>query len=423
MWERLRRRFAGGARRDRFENELAGELEFHLQMRAEALQRSGLSREEALRRARVELGNPEKIKEDVRDLRFGAWLDPLLQDLRYGLRMLRKHPGVTTIGVASLAVGIGVCTYFFSQFNAMVLRPLPGSRAPRALAASSEAFSYPVFERFRELDAIADAAAAYIGPTPFHVVFDESDPASEGARIFGHLVSPEYFSVLGVTPAAGRFFDPEAERVGSEAVAVVSDSFWRRRLNADPRAVGRTLRINGRRVTIVGIAPEGFRGVFPVNPADVFVPVTAGPSVAPELRGDVLRDPEAHRFHVVLRLARGVSMSAAEAALDTVARTPGRPAPRPAAPRCWRAWRGVTSASAISRRSAYRSSRGANSRSATTNGGALTEPTQRRRRPPSSTGPRRDACSAATLPSAGRCGPPGGATWSWESCRIPGRRF
>jgi len=323
VWERLRRRFAGGARRDRFENELAGELEFHLQMRAEALQRSGLSREEALRRARVELGNPEKIKEDVRDLRFGAWLDPLLQDLRYGLRMLRKHPGVTTVGVASLAVGIGVCTYFFSQFNAMVLRPLPGSRAPRALVASSEAFSYPVFERFRELDAIADAAAAYIGPTPFHVVFDESDPASEGARIFGHLVSPEYFSVLGVTPAAGRFFDPQAERVGSEAVAVVSDSFWRRRLDADPRAVGRTLRINGRGVTIVGIAPEGFRGVFPVNPADVFVPVTAGPSVAPELRGDVLRDPEAHGFHVVLRLARGVSTSAAEAALDTVARTPG----------------------------------------------------------------------------------------------------
>lgn len=323
MWERLRRRFAGGARRDRFENELAGELELHLQMRAEALQRGGLSREEALRRARVELGNPEKIKEDVRDLRFGAGLDPLLQDVRYGLRMLRKHPGVTAVGVASLAVGIGVCTYFFSQFNAMVLRPLPGARAPRALAATSETFSYPVFERFRELDAVADGAAAYLGPTPFHVVFDESAPASEGARIFGHLVSPEYFPVLGVTPAAGRFFDPEAERAGSAAVVVVSDSFWRRRLNADPRAVGRTLRINGGSVTIVGIAPAGFRGVFPVNPADVFVPVTAGPSVAPELRGDVLRDPEARRFHVVLRLARGVSTSAAEAALDTVARAPG----------------------------------------------------------------------------------------------------
>ena len=323
MWERLRRRFAGGARRDRFEDELAGELEFHLRMRAEALQRGGLPREEASRRARVALGNPEKIKEDVRDLRSGAWLDPLRQDVRHGLRMLRKHPGVTAAGVASLAVGIGVCTYFFSQFNAMVLRPLPGSRAPRALAASSETFSYPVFERFRDLDAVADAAAAYIGPTPFHVVFDDSNPASEGARIFGHLVSPGYFQVLGVTPAAGRFFDPEAERVGSEAVAVVSDSFWRRRLNADPRAVGRTLRINGRSVTIVGIAPEGFRGVFPVNPADVFVPVAAGPSVAPEPRGGVPRDPEADRFHVVLRLARGVSLSAAEAALDTVARTRG----------------------------------------------------------------------------------------------------
>ncbi len=326
MWRHIQSWFTNIiTRNDRIENELADELEFHIQMRADQAQSRGLSRSEALRQARIELGNPENIKEDARDVSsgaWGAWIDPLLQDMRYGLRMLCKHPGVTMIGVVSMAVGIGVCTYFFSQFNAMVLRPLPGVRAPHALVASNESFSYPVFERFRDLEAIADAATAYIGPVPFNVAFENGlDPESGGARTFGHLVSPDYFSVLGVTPAAGRFFSPETERIGSEEAVVISDRFWRRRLDADPGAVGRTLRISGGSATIVGIAPDGFRGVFPVRPADIFVPVTAGPSVAPELRGDILQDPEADRFQVVLRLASGVSMSAAEAALDTVARS------------------------------------------------------------------------------------------------------
>lgn len=317
MWRTLRRRFIA---RERYASEINAELEFHVQMRADELQEGGLPRPAALRQARVELGNPETIRQDVRNAGFGAWIEPLFQDVRFGLRMLRKRPGVTLIGAASLAVGIGVCTFFFAQFNAMVLRPLPGARAPHELVATRESFSYPTFERFRELEAL-EAAAAYVGPAPFNVAFENGpDSESGGARVFGHLVSPDYFSVLGVVPAAGRFFSPETERIGSEAVVVIGDRFWRRRLNADPEAVGRTLHVNGRPATIVGVAPDGFRGVFPVNPADVFLPVTAGGSAAPELQGDVLRDAEADRFTVVARLASGVSMAAAEAALDTVAR-------------------------------------------------------------------------------------------------------
>ena len=317
MWRTLRRRFIA---RERYASEINAELEFHVQMRADELQEGGLSRPAALRQARVELGNPETIRQDVRNAGFGAWIEPLFQDVRFGLRMLRKRPGVTLIGAASLAVGIGVCTFFFAQFNAMVLRPLPGARAPHELVATRESFSYPTFERFRELEAL-EAAAAYVGPAPFNVAFENGpDSESGGARVFGHLVSPDYFSVLGVVPAAGRFFSPETERIGSEAVVVIGGRFWRRRLNADPEAVGRTLHVNGRTATIVGVAPDGFRGVFPVNPADVFLPVTAGGSAAPELQGDVLRDAEADRFQVVARLASGVSMASAEAALDTVAR-------------------------------------------------------------------------------------------------------
>ncbi|MCY4510288.1 MAG: ABC transporter permease, partial [Acidobacteria bacterium] len=321
MWRNIGGWFGTIFRRDEFEGDLSEELKFHLRSHADVLEQRGFSREEAMRQARVALGNPTTIRQDVRDSRFGAWMGPVMQDLHYGLRVLCKRPGVAIPGVVSLAIGMGVCTFFFSQFNAMVLRPLPAAHSPQALVATSELFSYPVLERFRELE-IADGAAAYVGPVPFNVAF-ENQPGleSSGVRTFGHVVSPNYFSVLRVAPAAGRFFSSEIEGVGSAAAVVISDSFWNRRMNGDPAAVGRTLRINGHGATIVGIAPPEFRGVFPVNPADLFVPATTGATIAPELQGDTLEDPEANRFHVVLRLAGGVSLAGAEVALDPVART------------------------------------------------------------------------------------------------------
>ena len=321
MWHQIEGWFKRVVRRNAFESDLAEELEFHLRARADMLEQRGWSKEDALRRARVELGNPVKITQDVRDSLFGAWMAPAMHDIHYGLRMLCKRPGVAIAGVMSLAIGMGVCSFFFAQFNAMVLRPLPAARAPQALVATTQSFSYPVFERFRELE-IADDAAAYVGPVPFNVAFENrSALESNGVRTFGHLVSPNYFSVLGVAPAAGRFFGVESESVGSAATVVISDSLWKHWLSADPGAVGRTLRINGYLATVVGIAPPGFRGVFPVNPADVFLPATSGATIVPELRSDTLQDPEAEMFHVVLRLASGVPPSGAAAALDAVARS------------------------------------------------------------------------------------------------------
>lgn len=315
MWVRLWFWFATVFRRTRFEREIADELAFHLRERADELQRRGLSPQAALRRARMELGNVEGVKDDLRDVRFGHWVASFRQDLGYGCRLLRMRPGITAIGVASLAVGIGTCTLLFSQFNAIVLRPLPGAHDPAALVAIGEPLSYPAFERVRELEETA-AAASYIGPVAFTVAVDDIG----GERAFGHHVSPDYFSTLGVPPTLGRLFRPEMERVGSEPVVVVSHQFWKRRLKADAGAVGRALRVNGRSATLVGVAAEGFRGVFPVSPADIFVPLTAGASFAPELGGDILTDPERNWFQVVMRLASAVSMRTAEAALDTVVR-------------------------------------------------------------------------------------------------------
>ena len=184
--------------------------------------------------------------------------------------------------------------------------------------------SYPAFERIRELDDIIEAATAYLGPAPFSVAVDGEQGAE---RVFGHLVSPEYFEALGVAPAAGRLLSPGTERAGSEPVVVVSERFWRRRLDADPRAVGSTLQVNGRSVTLAGVTAGGFRGVFPASPAEIFVPVTVGAALAPELEGDILSDEGAERFQVVARLASGVSMQTAEAALDTAARAQDVPQP------------------------------------------------------------------------------------------------
>ena len=325
MWTRLRLRLAALFRRTRFDHELDDELAFHLQARAHEWERRGLSPPAARRRARIEFGNVERVKEETRDVRLGRWLELLRQDLRYGFRVLRAHRGLTAIGVASLAFGMAVCIYFLSQLEAGILRPLPGVRDPGSLFAVDARLSYPAFERIRERDDVIEAATAYQGPAPFTVDVDR-DPGG-GERVFGHLVSPDYFEALGVGPAAGRLLAPGTDGAGSETAVVVSERFWRRRLGADPDAVGRTLRVNGRGVTLVGIAANGFQGVFPTTPAEIFVPVTVGAPLAPELAGDVLSDPEADRFEVVVRLAGGVPLSAAEAALDTAARA--QDAPRP----------------------------------------------------------------------------------------------
>ncbi len=324
MWTHLHLRFAALFRRTRFERELADELAFHVQARAEEWERRGLSPSAARRRARIELGSAERIKEEVRDVRLGRWLEVLRQDLHYGFRVLRAHPGITAIGVASLALGMAVCIYSFSRIHADYLVPLPGARDPDSLVAVDARLSYPAFERIRELDDVIEGATAYLGPVPFSVAVEGEQGAE---RVFGHLVSPEYFETLGVAPAAGRLLSAGTERAGSEPAVVVSERFWRRRLDADPRAVGSMLQVNGRSVTLAGMAAGGFRGVFPASPAEIFVPVTVGAALAPELEGDILSDEGAERFQVVARLASGVSMQTAEAALDTAAQARDVPQP------------------------------------------------------------------------------------------------
>ncbi len=246
------------------------------------------------------------------------YLAEIRQDAVYAVRVLAKAPAFTSVAVLSLAVGIGMCCSIFSECQSMVAPP-PGVRDPAALAAFRSLASYPYFEHYRDQHQAQVSATAYLGYVPFAVGFT-GDKNARSERFYGHLVSPEYFATLGVTPAAGRFFAPETERPGMPPVVVVSDRFWRKHLGGDTHAVGRQLRINGSVATIVGIGPKDFLGIWPVNPADLFVPVTCAAALAPELSGDALHRRDREIFRVLLRRARGVSIPVAEAALDAVTR-------------------------------------------------------------------------------------------------------
>lgn len=245
-----------------------------------------------------------------------TYLNEIRQDVLYALRMLAKSPGFTSIVVLSLAIGIGMCCAVFSETESMS-GPAPGIRDPAGLYTLRAGTSYPYFERYREQHRVLATATAMITQVPFAVTFSAGkDVGSE--RFYGQLVSPEYFTTLGVTPAAGRFFTPQTERLGMPPVVVISDRFWRTHMAGAQDAVGRRLRVNGAMATVVGIGQKDFRGLWPGNPADLFVPVTCAGAFAPELNDDAIHRWDREIFRLVFRLAPGVPRARAEAALEAV---------------------------------------------------------------------------------------------------------
>jgi len=318
-WKRL----LGAMRRERTDARLDADLDeeiaSHIEMMTEDNVRAGMSPEQARQAARRTFGHVESAKESYRDQRGMRWPSILRQDLKYAWRGLRRSPGFALTAIATLGLGLGLSSALFAILNGVLLKPLPGVPDPGGLVALEAPVSYPEFEAYRDEADVLESAAAYIGPVPFGVALDPSEGARP-ERLFGHLASPEYFAVLGVEPMLGRLFAPETERRGDAPVVVVSERFWRTRLDADARAIGRRLRVNGREAQIIGVAPKGFHGLFPTTYADLYVPTTAKASIAPELSGGVLEDRRQRPFRVVMRPARGVSREQTAAALDTLAR-------------------------------------------------------------------------------------------------------
>ncbi|MCL5746555.1 MAG: ABC transporter permease, partial [Acidobacteria bacterium] len=240
----------------------------------------------------------------------------LQQDVRYGLRALARSPGFTAVALISLSLGIGVATSAFSEMNGFVLRDVPAVANPQELVTLQAPASYPDYRRHRELETLFSSTLAYIAPVPFGVWLN-----GRTERVWGHIVTPSYFATLGVRPLLGRVFDPKQEQPGQAPTAVISYRFWQNDLGSDPGVIGKTLRVNGRPCTIIGVGPKEFLGASPmVYAADLYIPIWVDPRFAPELADNILERRDLAKFHVVGRLRPGTPQARAEAALDAVAR-------------------------------------------------------------------------------------------------------
>jgi predicted permease len=248
------------------------------------------------------------------------YLSEMRRDLQYATRALIKSPVFALVGILSMGLAIGLTTNVYSSNWAMLTRPMPGVAHADRLVMAEKPISYLYVERFREQRKLFAGVAAFQTAVPFDVRLP-GELNRKQERIFGQIVSPDYFQVMGVDAQRGRILSPAMDRSGDAPTAVISDKFWRTRLSARPDAVGLGLRVNGQAVTIVGIAPRGFEGAFAAeSAAELFVPVTVSAAVAPELADDPLHHRNAREFLALACLAPGVTLDQAESALDGVAR-------------------------------------------------------------------------------------------------------
>jgi predicted permease len=278
-------RIVNAVRPGRATADLADELQFHLDQRTADLVRGGLPRAEAERVARRQFGNTLQLRDVSRDVKSAAWLESLLQDFRFGLRMISKYRKASLAAVASLGLAIGACTAAFALVDALIFRPLPiaaphelinlvrllpGSLSPKNEPQESRFFSYAQYGLLRDA---AGGQADLFGMTPGMTLALFDDSGEFGGRLRVETISGEGFRVLGIRPALGRLIQTDDDSATNpNPVAVISYGYWKRRFGGDPAALGARLRMAGRSFQIVGIATPAFAGVEPGYLVDVWIP-------------------------------------------------------------------------------------------------------------------------------------------------------
>ena len=254
-------------------------------------------------------------------------MNSVWQDVRYSLRSLIRTPVFSAAAMLSLGLGVGANTSIFTLINTLFLKPLPVEQPVRLVAVNTLdsknttqfgnilPLSYPNLLDLRESRQTVDGLAGYSAPLGLAMSTD-----GEPEPVFGQLVTGNYFDVLGVRPAAGRFFAPEEDRApGTHPVAIVNHRLWQRRFGGRPDIVGRTVRLNAIDFTIVGVAPNGFMGVTVLFGPDLWLPAMTTPLVAPRESAAWLTDRSALSFNGVARLASGATIAQARAQLSTLA--------------------------------------------------------------------------------------------------------
>jgi predicted permease len=300
------------------EEQLDKELRFHLDQHTADLIAQGHDPTEARRLARLAFGGPEQVKVECRDARGTRWLEDLWQDFRYALRTLRQRPGFVTVALVTLALGTGATTVMFTVVNGVLLKPLPYPQPDRLVSLEEQtekvsspiwgnlwAFAYPNYlDCKRESRSLDMAAWRYSGGTV--------SERGEAEYVSGRQISSELFSVLGVPPNRGRAFLPEEDRPGAAPVIIVSYGLWQRLYGGAPGALGKSLALDGKPYTIIGVTPPGFR--LNEDEADVFTPLGQDPS-------PTMQDRSQHPgIQVLARLRPGATLVQAQTDLALMGR-------------------------------------------------------------------------------------------------------
>lgn len=324
------------------------ELRFHIESYAEDLMRSGMPREEAMRRAKAELGSVAATRENARHAWGARIWDELRGDLRYGLRMLKKNPGLTAVATLSLALGVGANTAIFSMINALLLDAMPvshpeqlrllqwqgqhefgyknlpmkslygGLDLSKTRVATGPEFSYLQYEALRKNGTAFDGLAAY-----FHAGGASIAAGNDLQPGTLEYVSPNFFEILGVHAAAGRTILPYDDAQGGAPVVVLSDWLWRDMFARSSAAIGSKIEVNRIPMTIVGVAPSGFHGPDVDRDPGLYLPLTMLPQISPDGIGhetNRLADGDTWWVRILGRLRPGVSDAQAAAALDAIFR-------------------------------------------------------------------------------------------------------
>lgn len=329
-------------RKQRVEEELDDEVREYLEASTQEKVKAGLTREQALRAARLEMGSLDGVKEAVRDVGWEGIVESICQDVRYAARMLRKNPTFTLAATLTLALGIGANTAIFSMVSWLVLRPLPVSHPGQLTFIAFSSVTENSFVQFSvaEYREIQQATGKVFSETLAMRMGGSSggEFGNDGLTVDGEthaaqtvFVTGNYFSMLGLAPYLGRLLLPSEGSVpGADPVAVLSYSYWRNRLNGDTSLVGKKVQINGKPITIVGIAPKGFLGLTPLIEMEVYLPLGMV-GIDGEQANDLFTDPKAASAIVVGRLRTGVSAREAEAALAALGKEFKKDNPRPGA--------------------------------------------------------------------------------------------
>jgi len=336
-------------RKQKLEDELAAEIQSHLEMQVEDLVRQGITSEEARYIALRKFGGVDQVKETYRDGRTLPWIETFFRDLRYGLRMLRRSPGMTAVAILSLALGIGANTALFSVVDAVLLKTLPvqepeqlvifewqSGRPFRVSGMSGTSnvdvppgqrglslFRYDVFEQMRksQTEATESPLSDLFAFAPLREVIANVNDQPEVIK--GQAVSGNYYSGLGLQPSLGRTITLDDDRAGASPVAMLSYQFWQERFGGNRRIIGNQIKLNRQTFTIIGVTPPGFNGALQVG----YQPgITIPLAVEPQLRGEnsllgTASAPGVWWLNVMGRLKPGATLEQARESLNSAFQT------------------------------------------------------------------------------------------------------